>query len=57
MFELDIPGFGFIRLEHLVSDFTGTLSVDGNLKTPSYNSLTFYTMVSYIFIINGRNII
>jgi len=33
MFELDIPGFGLIRLEHLVSDFTGTLSVDGKLVT------------------------
>jgi soluble P-type ATPase len=31
MFELDIPGFGPVRLEHLVSDFTGTLSVDGRL--------------------------
>jgi soluble P-type ATPase len=31
MFELDIPGFGHIRLAHLVSDFTGTLSVDGRL--------------------------
>lgn len=31
--ELDIPGFGLIRLEHLVSDFTGTLSVDGKLIT------------------------
>ncbi|MEW6417629.1 MAG: ATPase P [Nitrospirota bacterium] len=31
MFELEIPGFGYIRLEHLVSDFTGTLSVDGKL--------------------------
>ena len=31
MFELDIPGFGFVRLEHLVSDFTGTLSVDGRI--------------------------
>lgn len=31
MFELDIPGFGAVRLEHLVSDFTGTLSVDGRL--------------------------
>ena len=31
MFELDIPGFGPVRLEHLVSDFTGTLSVDGKL--------------------------
>jgi hypothetical protein len=31
MFELDIPGFGLVRLEHLVSYFTGTLSVDGRL--------------------------
>ncbi|MGO9377224.1 MAG: HAD family hydrolase [Dissulfurispiraceae bacterium] len=31
MFELDIPGFGPIRLKHLVSDFTGTLSVDGTI--------------------------
>lgn len=31
MFELKIPGFGPVRLEHLVSDFTGTLSVDGRL--------------------------
>jgi P-type E1-E2 ATPase len=29
--EIDIPGFGMVRLEHLVSDFTGTLSVDGIL--------------------------
>jgi soluble P-type ATPase len=31
MLEIDIPGFGFVRLEHLVSDFTGTLSVGGSL--------------------------
>ncbi|MEW6001432.1 MAG: HAD hydrolase family protein [Nitrospirota bacterium] len=31
MFEIDIPGFGSVRLNHLVSDFTGTLSVDGVL--------------------------
>ena len=31
MLEIDIPGFGFVRVEHLVSDFTGTLSVDGSL--------------------------
>jgi len=29
MFDLDIPGFGPVHLEHLISDFTGTLSVDG----------------------------
>jgi len=32
MFEINIPGFGFVRLAHLVSDFTGTLSVDGKLN-------------------------
>lgn len=31
MFALDIPGFGQLRLAHLVTDFTGTLSVDGRL--------------------------
>ncbi len=31
MLETDVPGFGLIHLEHLVSDFTGTLSVDGRL--------------------------
>jgi P-type E1-E2 ATPase len=31
MFDLDIPGFGSVRLQHLVSDFTGTLSFDGRL--------------------------
>lgn len=31
MLEIDIPGFGPVRLEHVVTDFTGTLSVDGIL--------------------------
>lgn len=31
IFEIEIPGFGRVKLEHLVSDFTGTLSVDGRL--------------------------
>ena len=31
MLRLDIPGFGRIEIHHLVSDFTGTLSVDGRL--------------------------
>lgn len=31
MIEVQIPGFGPVRLEHLVSDFTGTLSCDGRL--------------------------
>ena len=31
MLEIDIPGYGLAKLEHLVSDFTGTLSVGGQL--------------------------
>ncbi len=31
MIELDIPGRGVMRLEHLVSDVNGTLAVDGRL--------------------------
>ncbi len=31
MLEIDIPGFGAVKLKHLVSDFTGTLSFDGKL--------------------------
>lgn len=37
MIEIDIPGFGKLKFEYLVSDFSGTLSVDGvllpNIKT------------------------
>ncbi len=29
MIELDIPGFGHLRLEHAVLDVNGTLAVDG----------------------------
>ena len=32
MISLDIPGFDHIELLHLVSDFSGTLSVDGELE-------------------------
>lgn len=31
MFWCDIPGFGRLELEHFVTDFSGTLSEDGNL--------------------------
>ncbi len=31
MLEIDIPGFGVVKLHHLVSDFTGTLSFNGKL--------------------------
>lgn len=28
---IDIPGFGHLQLDHLVSDYNGTLAVDGRL--------------------------
>jgi len=31
MFEIEIPGFGDVKLQHLVTDFTGTLSFNGKL--------------------------
>jgi len=31
MLEIDIPGFGEVKLRHIVSDFTGTLSFNGKL--------------------------
>ena len=31
MIQLEIPGFGRLRLSHLVSDYNGTLAVDGGL--------------------------
>lgn len=31
MISIDIPGFGPLRLEHLVSDYNGTLALDGQL--------------------------
>ncbi len=31
MIEINISGFGVVKLKHLVSDFTGTLSVNGKL--------------------------
>jgi soluble P-type ATPase len=39
MLKIDIPGFGLVQLEHLVSDFTGTLSVDGRLLPGVRNQL------------------
>ena len=32
MIELNIPGRGLIKLEHLVSDVNGTLAIDGQLQ-------------------------
>ncbi len=41
MLELEIPGFGTVRADHLVSDFTGTLAVDGKLLSGVEERLVF----------------
>jgi soluble P-type ATPase len=51
--EIEIPGFGMVRLEHLVSDFTGTLSVDGILIPKVEASLNKLTEVLKIHILTA----
>jgi soluble P-type ATPase len=31
LIKIDIPGYGRLKLEHLICDFSGTISVDGKL--------------------------
>ena len=31
MLRTDIPGFGSLRIEHLVLDYNGTLALDGRM--------------------------
>ncbi len=53
MNEIDIPGFGMVRLEHLVSDFTGTLSVDGILLPKVESRLNKLSEVMKIYILTA----
>jgi soluble P-type ATPase len=39
MLEIDIPGFGQLRLEHVVFDYNGTLACDGKLLSGISDSL------------------
>ncbi len=53
MLEIDIPGFGTVRLEYLVSDFTGTLSVDGILLPKVESRLNKLSEVMKIHILTA----
>ncbi len=53
MFELDIPGFGPVLLRHLVSDFTGTLSVDGELLPGVKEKLNEMAEILYVHILTA----
>ena len=39
MISVDIPGFGVLRLEHLVLDYNGTLAVDGKMLPGSAEAI------------------
>ena len=48
MLEIDVPGLGPVKLEHLVSDFTGTLSLDGGILpgvTERLNRLSLFLKI------------
>ena len=53
MIIIDIPGFGEVKVEHLVSDFSGTLSVDGSLLPGIKDQLNRIAEVLKIHIITA----
>jgi soluble P-type ATPase len=53
MIEIDIPGFGPVGLTHLVSDFTGTLSVDGQVLSGVKEELNRLAQVLEIHILTA----
>jgi len=53
MLEIDMPGFGSIKLEYLVSDFTGTLSLDGSLLPKVREKLNVISQFLKIFVLTA----
>lgn len=53
MIEIDISGFGPVELKHIVSDFTGTLSVNGNILPGVKERLTRIADILQIHIITA----
>lgn len=53
MIEISIPGFGDLRLSHLVLDYNGTLAVDGRLLPGVGSALTSLASQLAIHVITG----
>jgi soluble P-type ATPase len=53
MLSIDIPGFGPIRAEHLVSDFSGTLAKDGRLPDGIRDRLTEIASVLRVHVVSS----
>ena len=53
MLEIDVPGFGPLKLEYLVSDFNGTLALDGNLPLQVKKKLNVVAQSLTIFVLTS----
>ncbi len=53
MIEIDVPGFGFLRLEYLISDYNGTLALDGHLSFQVRDKLNAISKKLKIFIVTS----
>ena len=53
MFKLDIPGFGLLELEHIVLDYTGTLSFNGVLLPNVREKLNDLTKIFSIHVLTA----
>jgi len=53
MIAIDIPGFGHVELKYMVTDFTGTLSVDGKLLPGMRKMLSALSKQLEIHVLSG----
>lgn len=51
--EIDIPGFGLLKLFYLVTDFNGTLALDGNLPPQVKKKLNALSESLEIFVLTS----
>ena len=53
MIEIYIPGFGQVKLKYLVTDFTGTLSVNGKLCYGIDKKINYLATLLKIFVLTA----
>jgi soluble P-type ATPase len=53
MLEIDVPGFGLMKLDYLVSDFNGTLALDGILPFEVKQKLNALSKSLQVFILTS----
>lgn len=53
MLKLTIPGFGEVKIKHIVFDFNGTLAVDGSLIDGLQLRLSLLSKLAKIHVVTG----